>query len=206
MFFFSHPLVLTTLNTIFSMVCSVVNNGSPSENDSRKRSKCLHFSRTFMVQIRFAAKIPLRTIALALKGNVSDATQDALRVLDIILRQNASKRYIKYQCLVNSTWHCSFCKCFGHCLELVVLIKLLLVEHRGCLLVRQSFFHDDSRNFIEVGGGVTGCRGFHTSFRTTHGGLSLNMGMPSFIIFYTLQLCYVLSIFFFFKILTMYLI
>lgn len=77
------------------MVCSAVNSGSPSEND-RKRSKRMHFSRTFKVEIRFAAKIPLKNIALALEGNVSDATQDALRVLDIILRQNASKRYIKY--------------------------------------------------------------------------------------------------------------
>jgi eukaryotic translation initiation factor 2C len=54
---------------------------------------------------------------------------------------------------------------------------------RGCLLVRQSFFHDDSRNFNDVGGGVTGVKGFHSSFRTTQGGLSLNMGtlsVPSF--------------------------
>ncbi len=48
---------------------------------------------------------------------------------------------------------------------------------RGCLLVRQSFFHDDSRQFTDVGGGVTGVRGFHSSFRPTQGGLSLNMGI-----------------------------
>lgn len=41
---------------------------------------CTHFSRTFKVEIRFGLKIPLRTIALPLKGNVSDATQDALRI------------------------------------------------------------------------------------------------------------------------------
>ena len=51
---------------------------------------------------------------------------------------------------------------------------------RGCLLVRQSFFHDDSKNFTDIGGGVTGCRGFHSSFRPTYGGLSLNMGMVTF--------------------------
>lgn len=51
--------------------------------------------------------------------------------------------------------------------------------HRGCLLVRQSFFHDDSRNFTDVGGGVKGVRGFHSSFRPTQGGLSLNMGTGS---------------------------
>lgn len=48
--------------------------------------------------------------------------------------------------------------------------------HRGCLLVRQSFFHDDSNNLVDVGGGVCGLRGFHSSFRPTQAGLSLNMG------------------------------
>lgn len=52
--------------------------------------------------------------------------------------------------------------------------------HRGCLLVRQSFFHDDSRNFVDVGAGVKGVRGFHSSFRPTQGGLSLNMGTRSY--------------------------
>ncbi|KAJ6343346.1 hypothetical protein OIU76_005149 [Salix suchowensis] len=51
--------------------------------------------------------------------------------------------------------------------------------NRGCLLVRQSFFHDDSRNFNDVGGGVTGVKGFHSSFRTTQGGLSLNMDVST---------------------------
>lgn len=49
-------------------------------------------------------------------------------------------------------------------------------------MVRQSFFHDDSRNFIDVGGGVTGVRGFHSSFRLTEGGLSLNMGRNALIL------------------------
>ncbi|GFY85312.1 argonaute family protein [Actinidia rufa] len=89
----------------------------------------------------FAAKIPLKSISLALQGSEAQNTQDALRVLDIILRQQAA--------------------------------------NRGCLLVRQSFFHDDSRNFTDVGGGVTGCRGFHSSFRPTHGGLSLNMDVST---------------------------
>lgn len=42
--------------------------------------------------------------------------------------------------------------------------------------MRQSFFHNDVNNFTDVGGGVLGCRGFHSSFRTTQGGLSLNIG------------------------------
>jgi hypothetical protein len=48
---------------------------------------------------------------------------------------------------------------------------------RGCLLVRQSFFHNNPSNFVDLGGGVMGCRGFHSSFRATQSGLSLNIGM-----------------------------
>jgi hypothetical protein len=59
----------------------------------------------------------------------------------------------------------------------LVIICLLFVLYRGCLLVRQSFFSDDSRNLVDLTGGVSGCRGLHSSFRTTIGGLSLNMGM-----------------------------
>ncbi|KAF7152313.1 hypothetical protein RHSIM_Rhsim01G0195100 [Rhododendron simsii] len=50
---------------------------------------------------------------------------------------------------------------------------------RGCVLVRQSFFHDDPRNFTDIGGGVTRCQGLYSSFRATHGGLSLNMDVSA---------------------------
>ncbi|XP_019438722.1 PREDICTED: protein argonaute 16 isoform X1 [Lupinus angustifolius] len=111
-------------------------NGKPHEET--KRSKRSFQSKTFIVEISFAAKIPLQSIALALDGVESDTnSQDALRVLNIVLRQQAA--------------------------------------NRGCLLVRQSFFHDDSRNFNDVGGGVTGVRGFHSSFHLTQAGLALNM-------------------------------
>lgn len=56
---------------------------------------------------------------------------------------------------------------------------------RGCLLVRQSFFHNDPKNFADVGGGVLGCRGFHSSFRTTQSGLSLNIGKYLSFMFHT---------------------
>ncbi|KAG8387057.1 hypothetical protein BUALT_Bualt03G0213700 [Buddleja alternifolia] len=114
-------------------------NGSPSE--SSKRSKHYLQSQTFKVEISYAAKIPLKSISLSLQGSETEKVQDALRVLDIILRQQAASR--------------------------------------GCLLVRQSFFHDDSRMFNDVGGGVTSVRGFHSSFRPTHGGLSLNMDVST---------------------------
>ncbi|KAI6672750.1 hypothetical protein NL676_000656 [Syzygium grande] len=109
---------------------------------SSKRSKRSFQSRTFNVEISYAAKVPLKSILLGLKGtDKKNNAQDALRVLDIALRQTAAKR--------------------------------------GCLLVRQSFFHDDSSNFTSVGGGVTGVKGFHASFCPTKGGLSLNMDVST---------------------------
>ncbi|KAM7522670.1 hypothetical protein LguiA_012572 [Lonicera macranthoides] len=115
-------------------------HGSPNESD-RKRIRRPFQSKTFKVEISFAAKIPMQAIAQALRGQESENSQEALRVLDIILRQHAAKQ--------------------------------------GCLLVRQSFFHNDPRNFADVGGGVLGCRGFHSSFRTTQGGLSLNIDVST---------------------------
>ncbi|THG18855.1 hypothetical protein TEA_005634 [Camellia sinensis var. sinensis] len=94
-------------------------NGSPNESD-RKRLRRAPQSKTFKVEISFAAKIPVQAIASALRGQESENSQEALRVLDIILRQHASKQ--------------------------------------GCLLVRQSFFHDNQSNFTDLGGGVLGCR------------------------------------------------
>ncbi|XP_052208551.1 protein argonaute 16 [Diospyros lotus] len=115
------------------------NDGGP--NGPGKRSKCSFQPKTFNVEISYATKIPLESISLALQGSEVENIQDALKVLDTILRQQAASR--------------------------------------GCLLVRQSFFHNDSRNFTEVGGGVTACRGFHSSFRATHCGLSLNMDVTT---------------------------
>jgi hypothetical protein len=45
--------------------------------------------------------------------------------------------------------------------------------------VRQSFFHWSFAPLVQLGGGVTGCRGYHISFRPTQRGLSLNMGKCS---------------------------
>ncbi|KAK2996028.1 hypothetical protein RJ640_023398 [Escallonia rubra] len=111
-------------------------NGSPHEGD-RKRLRRAPQSKSFRVDISFAAKIPIQAIASALRGQDSENSQEALRVLDIILRQHAAKE--------------------------------------GCLLVRQSFFKSEDKNYVDLGGGVLACRGSHSSFRATQGGLSLNM-------------------------------
>ncbi|MBA0764027.1 hypothetical protein Gotri_013403 [Gossypium trilobum] len=121
-------------------------NASPDVHDDsngqdRKRIKRPYQSKTFKVEISFAAKIPMQAIQNALRGQESENSQEALRVLDIILRQHAAKQ--------------------------------------GCLLVRQSFFQNNPDNFTDIGGGVLGCRGFHSSFRASQGGLSLNIDVST---------------------------
>nr|XP_043629700.1 protein argonaute 4-like [Erigeron canadensis] len=116
-------------------------NASPDNDADKKRIRRSYQSKSFKVELSFAAKIPMQAIAQALRGHESENSQEALRVLDIILRQHAAKQ--------------------------------------GCLLVRQSFFHNDVKTFTDVGGGVLGCRGFHSSFRTSQGGLSLNIDVTT---------------------------
>ncbi|KAJ4842691.1 Protein argonaute 4B [Turnera subulata] len=115
-------------------------DGSPCGND-QKRRKHQGRSKAIRVEISFATKIPMQAIVAALQGRESEHFQEAVRVLDIILRQNAAKQ--------------------------------------GCLIVRQAFFHNDRGNCADVGGGVLGCRGFHSSFRATQEGLSLNMDVTT---------------------------
>ncbi|VVB16953.1 unnamed protein product [Arabis nemorensis] len=43
----------------------------------------------------------------------------------------------------------------------------------------QSFFHNERKYFTDIGEGVDCCKGFHSSFRTTQGGLSLNIDISS---------------------------
>ncbi|GKB83744.1 argonaute 4A-like protein [Tanacetum coccineum] len=117
-----------------------VRGGSPKENDP-KRSRRPPQSKSYTVKISYATKIPIQAIFNALRGQESEQFHEAVRVLDVLLRQHAAKQ--------------------------------------GCLLVRQCFFHNDPKNSISIGGGVVGCRGFHSSFRATQAGLSLNMDVST---------------------------
>nr|AJA90771.1 Argonaute 4 [Ginkgo biloba] len=118
----------------------VAGSGSPSEIEKKKKRK-EDRGQKFKVEIAFAAKVSMKSLHSVLQGEVSDKAQDALRVLDIVLRQHASRK--------------------------------------GYLLVRQSFFHWGFAPLVEIGGGVTGCRGYHISFRPTQKGLSLNMDVST---------------------------
>ncbi|XP_051145305.1 protein argonaute 4A-like [Andrographis paniculata] len=133
-------------NFEFTIILEDVSSNRASgsiEDDSggRKRLRKHIRSKTYKVAINYAAKVPMQAIADALRGRDSDHYQEAVRVLDVMLRQNAAKK--------------------------------------GCLLVRQSFFHNDPKSFVMIGDGVVGCRGFHSSFRATQGGLSLNMDVST---------------------------
>ncbi|KAM0005101.1 putative post-transcriptional gene silencing PAZ-Argonaute family [Helianthus debilis subsp. tardiflorus] len=119
---------------------TVRGGGSPSEGET-KRSRRQPQSKSYTVKINYATKIPIQAIFNALRGQDSEQFHEAVRVLDVMLRQHAAKQ--------------------------------------GCLLVKQSFFHNDPRNSISIGGGVVGCRGFHSSFRATQAGLSLNMDVST---------------------------
>ena len=68
-------------------------DGSPHESD-RKRMRRPYQSKTYKVEISYAAKIPMQAIAQALRGQESENSQEALRVLGIILRQHAAKQYV----------------------------------------------------------------------------------------------------------------
>ena len=75
------------------MSIRVSRRGSPGDNESdHKRSRRPFQSKTYKVQLSYAAKIPMQAILDALHGQESDRFQEAVRVLDIILRQNAAKQ------------------------------------------------------------------------------------------------------------------
>ncbi|XP_034705254.1 protein argonaute 4A-like [Vitis riparia] len=68
------------------------NIDSPDDGSDRKRSRRPYHSKTFNVEISFAAKFPMDSIVRASYGQPSKHLQDAARVLDIILRQHAAKK------------------------------------------------------------------------------------------------------------------
>ncbi|PHT86167.1 hypothetical protein T459_08273 [Capsicum annuum] len=61
-----------------------------------------------------------------------------------------------------------------------VLIALdTILQHcnakRNCIMLRQSYFPNEIKNFMDLTGGILGCRGYHSSFQSVQGGLFLNL-------------------------------
>lgn len=101
--------------------------GSPSEYS--KRSKHSFGPNTFKVEINYAAKITLTPISLAIQGSEAEHVHDALRVLDTILRSQASDRHFELSLLfmflnIFSTPHAKR------------FLDFMGAGSRGCLLVR----------------------------------------------------------------------
>ncbi|XP_078160692.1 protein argonaute 16-like, partial [Carex rostrata] len=72
-----------------------------------------------------------------------------------------------------------------HAQRALMVLNVMLRQQQarmGCLVVRQSFFNGDPKNLIDLEGGVTACRGFHSSFNTTTDGLSFNMDVAMTVI------------------------
>lgn len=80
--------------SLYFGIVAIRNNGnsSPDNDSDRKRMRRQYQSKTFKVEISFAAKIPMKAIANALRGQESESSQEAIRVLDIILRQHAARK------------------------------------------------------------------------------------------------------------------
>ncbi|KAG0611825.1 hypothetical protein M758_7G167600 [Ceratodon purpureus] len=118
--------------------------GSPGDEVVPKRRKTVSRGTDFKVTIEFAAKIRMRAIDEMMRGAMGRCSEDqearaldALRVLDIVLRESASER--------------------------------------GYLLVRDNFFHPDLGPVSNLGEGVDGWRGYHSSVRPTGMGMTLNL-------------------------------
>ncbi|KAI3518893.1 hypothetical protein L1887_07760 [Cichorium endivia] len=64
--------------------------GSPSEGET-KRSRRVPQSKQYKVTLSYATKIPIQAIVNALQGQESEQFHEAVRVLDVLLRQHAAK-------------------------------------------------------------------------------------------------------------------
>lgn len=99
--------------------------GSPGEGALAKRRRTKGRGRDFHVTIEFAAKIRMKAIADMMAGQAgahADRAQDALRVLDIVLRESASERCSSslnvYVCIF-----VLFVCCSGFCLIVSQLLQ-----------------------------------------------------------------------------------
>lgn len=87
------------INCLNCCGCRTAANGSPGGNDSpgggdRKRMRRSYQPKTLKVELTYAAKIPMSAIGQVIRGEESENSLEALRVLDIILRQHAAKQYV----------------------------------------------------------------------------------------------------------------
>ncbi|KAH9303923.1 hypothetical protein KI387_008327, partial [Taxus chinensis] len=97
---------LPRVNTECIVVLEEAASASGSGDTGRKKIRRDDRAEKFKVEINFAAKISMKSLEAVLRGDLSDKCQDALRVLDIILRQHAARK--NYLLVRQSFFHWSF--------------------------------------------------------------------------------------------------
>lgn len=127
--------------------------------------------------IKFAARADLHHLGLFLQGRIADAPQEALQVLDIVLRELPTSRYtVSALCLydirkyVHGLYYAQADTCLFGC--------------RYCPVGR-SFYDPGLGRRQPLGEGLESWRGFYQSIRPTQMGLSLNIGTRCKILTYS---------------------
>lgn len=115
--------------------------------------------------IKFVARANLHHLGQFLAGKRADAPQEAIQILDIVLRELASKRY-SYEIIVNE--NCEIPK--------LTFSNISYTFQRFCPIGR-SFYSPDIRTPQRLGEGLESWCGFYQSIRPTQMGLSLNIGI-----------------------------
>ncbi|KAJ7299659.1 hypothetical protein O6H91_Y182400 [Diphasiastrum complanatum] len=86
---------------------SLLGSEEPFEDDDKKKKRKTTSRREFTVKIEFAATVNMRSIdSLVIKSQPAPTAQDALRVLDIVLREYAAQR--DYLLIRESYFHPTF--------------------------------------------------------------------------------------------------
>lgn len=107
-YLFFHIRVIKIAQLMTDSVLHLANLSESMDNEGScglsKRSKRSFQSKSFKVEISYAASIPLKSIAVGLSGAEAENNAfNALRVLDVVLRQQAANRYLYcYSCLMLS--------------------------------------------------------------------------------------------------------
>lgn len=87
-------VLILVVNSFNHLIYRNVGTSSPPNEADRKRLRRPYQSKTYKVKISLAGKIPMQAIANAFRGQEYENSQEALRVLDIILRQHAAKKLV----------------------------------------------------------------------------------------------------------------
>lgn len=127
--------------------------------------------REFEVAIKFAANVSMHQLRELLSGKPVNTPQEALNVMDIVLRELVAQR-----CILNLLRLLLFATILSFCF----LCFFCLFSY---VSIGRFLYSPDLRKPQKLGGGLESWRGFYQSIRPTQMGLSLNVGEASTIVF-----------------------